>query len=360
MKILYVGSDLAHPCVTMEAKMISALLEGCESIDSHILSVDILGTHYSAEKFSSVYGVKCGGDFVRKPVYGIEMLFKYFRLIKQGFNIVHFVWVGFSPFLPLLISIAHKYDSKVVVTILNRNSPSDRYATADALVFHSNDTLQLFKENLCDSLYYKFIMPVVMLPEKIFASSYDVAPFFVYLSGPKSRQQIEERGVILLFKVFGRLLSQGSDVKVKFLNRWPDGAEQLEQLKLKYSAHNVEFYHEPVADIYTLLRQSRGVVLPYIHNKIGEVPLSALEAIACNRAVIATNGLGLTKEFSENENVHILTTEVAEWVSKITIVSKNLCSDDSVNDSKHINSLIADYRKKHTDLYEHLLESKSS
>jgi len=97
-------------------------------------------------------------------------------------------------------------------------------------------------------------------------------------------------------------------VRLKFFNRWAGGFDILERLRLSCEAYNVEIHHEFRYDINNLIAKSMGVIIPFVGNRIGDVPMSVIEAFACGRPAIVTRGLSIAEEVSQS-GAGIVTSE---------------------------------------------------
>jgi glycosyltransferase involved in cell wall biosynthesis len=75
---------------------------------------------------------------------------------------------------------------------------------------------------------------------------------------------------------------------VKFLNRWPEGRVQLDRLKARYRADNIDLIDEHCSDIGNLIARGCGVVIPYRNLSQGDLPLSAIESWSVGRPIVAT------------------------------------------------------------------------
>jgi len=88
--------------------------------------------------------------------------------------------------------------------------------------------------------------------------------------------------------------ARGEKARLVFLNRWPAGEEYLKRLADEAGAANVDIVSGQGMDIAELIASSSGVIIPYCNEVIGDVPVSAIEALACGRPVIATRETGIS------------------------------------------------------------------
>lgn len=309
MKILYVGSDIISPSTTMEGKMIERLVNQLDcSMKKHqvkILSINISQRTSATNRIVPVHGTRKGPIIFQKIVYGFELIAKYLYLLKkENYHIVHFIWVGFTPIFEFLIQYAKRHRIKVIVTILNRHSPPTRYRHADHLVFHSYRTQQNFITRIKKPPSSSVILPGISKKKASVKFNPSDTPYFVFASGPRAYSQIKNRGIHLLFDAFGKLSRQNSNIQLRFIGRWPRGKSILSYMAQQYgAATNICMTHNYITNLEKVIAKSRGLIIPYTCQEIGDVPLSAIEALAVGRPVITTQDFTLPRDCSANPSV---------------------------------------------------------
>ncbi len=262
----------------------------------HDISIRMVSLEFTKDKEKRFYirqvkGMQRGPLLLRKLTYGLAMLLALKKELREEVDVVHFIWVGVSPIINLAVRWCRKKNTNIVATILNRYAPPERYIELDHLVFHSDSAQAQYIAAGFPPTRTSLIPPPVDLvnlptPKK-------AEPYFVFASGPRTSAQIVERGVELLFEVFGRLKKEGHPIRLYFFGRWPEGEQELEALKLKYEADNVVLFHKHQSTLLDDLSKSSGLIVPYVGSRIGDVPLTAIEAFAVGKPVISSIGLGL-------------------------------------------------------------------
>ena len=269
------------------------------TLDIRMLSIELNGDKELKEHIRQVNGFLKGPLFFRKVSYGLSMLLALRNELESDVDVVHLMWVGTSPIIKMIVRWCEKKNKKVIATILNRHAPVRRYFGLHHLIFHSASARKQYLNAGFLQKYTSIIPPPVDLDD--FPEPSEAEPYFVFASGPRTSEQITERGVILLFQVFGRLFKEGFKIQLDFYGRWPEGEQELCALKNIYGAENVNLYHRHRPNLLQKLSKSSGVIVPYVGNRIGDVPLAAIEAFAAGKPVISTLGLGLDEYLQDSE-----------------------------------------------------------
>jgi glycosyltransferase involved in cell wall biosynthesis len=142
-------------------------------------------------------------------------------------------------------------------------------------------------------------------------------------SGPRTIEQIEERGLILLFQAFEILARRRSTAKLHIFGRWKEGAPAIERIKSRYTVPNVFLHHEYEPELPSWVARSSGVIIPYVSNRIGDVPMSALESMACGRPAIATTGIGLDEFLADNIAGILIQPDAASLANAVEQIMQN-------------------------------------
>ena len=291
---LFVGTDLHPPATCMEAKMVQAIKSAGEKRGYRFraLSVQLANPRTDDADFVYAQGPAWGPVWLRKPFYGVSLLRQLNRELRRRPDLVHFLWVGFPWLTPYILARLRRAGIPSVVTVLNRYTPPDRYRLAAHLVVHSSSTATLYRDaGFTEAQITRQPPPV---DRDAFVPTNDIPePFFVMASGPRTIRQIEERGIYLLFQAFRILQDRQSPARLHLFGRWPEGADLLQGILENSGAGNVTLHQDHESDLPRWIARSAGVLIPYVNSTIGDVPMSALEALACGRPVIATRGLGL-------------------------------------------------------------------
>lgn len=285
--VLYIGSDLAPPYTTMEAKMVDTLINQLsENYSCKRISINVSKGKEELSNTISVNGMQKGPVAFRKLVYGIELFLVYLSvLVKSKVDVIHMIWVGFDPLTQIMIKLAKFKGVKVFVTVLNTHSPMARYKSADRLVFHS-----IYSKNRLIASHPKVEQACVIPPPvKEMSFSKKQQPYFVFASGPRTKQQLQERGVYLLMDAMKVLQDSGSNISLRFIGRWPEGAHYLDEIIAERKLNNVSISHHHVADMDNVIGEASGLIIPYVGESIGDVPLSALESLAFGTPVITSH-----------------------------------------------------------------------
>lgn len=229
----------------------------------------------------------------RKPVYAFNLVRAVEAEIDRGVDVVHFVWVGFPVLFGILQRRFHKAGARSVTTLLNRYARPERYIRSDRLIAHS----PAVRDRLMASGYAESritLLPPPIDDTRYFPRDTNPEPYFVFASGPRTRAQVEERGVLLMYRAFAKLKANGETARLVFLNRWPAGEQYLKKLADGTGATNVDIVSGQGLDVAELIASSSGVIIPYCKEVIGDVPVSGIEALACGRPVIATRECGIS------------------------------------------------------------------
>lgn len=317
--VLYVGSDLSPPYTTMEAKIVDTLTsELDDSCSFTIISINVSKNKKKQANTVSVNGAQKGPVQIRKIVYGLELLFAYINVLrKTKIDIVHLIWVGFDPLTQIMIKLARLRGARVIVTVLSKHSPMSRYRSADTLVFHSAHS----KEGAANTLPHNMSTRIIPPPVKQRTFVKKKAAYFVFASGPRTKQQIEERGVILLMDAMQILQKSNEEIGLRFIGRWPEGADLLEEIIQQRGLNNVVITHEHVSDVDDLIGEASGLVIPYVGESIGDVPLSALESLAFGTPVITTHEFHVL-EADEQPAITICEQDAEKLANAMLAVSK--------------------------------------
>jgi glycosyltransferase involved in cell wall biosynthesis len=297
LSILYVGSDLSPPFTTMEAKMVGIL--NCEFKDNYrikSISINVSKDKIKQNGIIAVNGSQKGPILVRKIIYGVDLLITYSKvLLLSKPDIIHFIWVGFDPLTSIMIKLAKWKEIKVVITVLNTHSPMSRYAWADRLVFHS-----IFSKNKL-SITQPNIESAKVIPPPVRQKTFEKneALYFVFASGPRTRAQITERGVYLLMDAMRILQDSNTAITLRFIGRWPEGAKLLDEIIKQRELRNVVISHHHVENMDNVIGEACGLIIPYVGETIGDVPLSALESLAFGVPVISTHEFHILKTDEE-------------------------------------------------------------
>jgi len=244
--------------------------------------------------YSYVNGPPHGPTWFRKIFYGANLLRALKKEVGAGARVVHLLWVGFPVLTPFIIKRLRRAGINTLVTVLNRHTPPERYQHANLVIVQSDETLATYKHAGYPLSNLELIAPPVDL-ERFRPSDTPAEPFFVMASGPRTAAQIRERGILLLFEAFEELARRGSPARLCFFGRWRQGKHLLEEIRSRFPSANITMRHDYSPELPRLIARSSGVIIPYTSNRIGEIPMSALEAMACGRAVIATEGIGLNE-----------------------------------------------------------------
>jgi glycosyltransferase involved in cell wall biosynthesis len=285
--VLFVGSDLSPPYTTMESKMVNTLINHLSGkFNFKIISINVSKNKQEQTNIIKIRGIYSGPIFFRKLFYGIELLFVYLAvLLKNKVNIVHFIWVGFDPLTQLMIKMAKFRGAKVIVTVLNKYAPMSRYKFSDQLIFHSIFSKNELLENNPSIATAKIIPPPVN--ERTFKKQ--ERPYFVFASGPRTVEQIKVRGVFLLLDAMRILQDANEKITLRFVGRWPEGAKLLDEIVQKRELKNVLISHNHINDMDTVIGEASGLIIPYVGESIGDIPLSALESLAFGTPVITSH-----------------------------------------------------------------------
>jgi len=346
VKVLIIGTELSPPFTSMEAKMVDYLVASASENGAEIelISIELSDGKHRRADICQVNGTKKGIPLYRKLVYGVELLRVVRNKLKAGVDVLHLIWVGVSPIITILRHWARQTETKIIVTILNKHAPASRYADLDGYVFHSPSTQGKFvKGGIPQSKTHLILPPVNCVASfKVTAAE----PYFVFASGPRTSEQIVERGVHLLFEAFSKLNKDGVKVGLRFFGRWPAGASELVALKEDYGAHNVTIYNSHRTDLLDQIASSSGVIVPYVGGKIGDVPLAALESLALGRPVISTRGLGLDDYLEGSLAGVLINPDVSELYHAVSRLSKDTESrkDSALELAKsfHYKTFVAD------------------
>lgn len=138
--VLVIGSDLLPPYITMEAKLIGWLREELVGMfDFKVMSINVTKRYQRSSEMVSINGLARGPMTIRKLVFGFQLLWSYWRMLRMfNVSVVHLVWVGFDPLTRMMIRMAKRRGARVVVTVLNVYVPARRYEGADIFIFHSD------------------------------------------------------------------------------------------------------------------------------------------------------------------------------------------------------------------------------
>lgn len=294
--ILFVGSDLSPPYTTMEAKMVGALTSQLnDKYDFNLISINISADKKDLQNMIPVKGTQKGPVAFRKLVYGVELFLVYLNaLSKMKIDAMHFIWVGFDPLTQIMIRLAKRKGIKVIVTVLNRHAPMSRYSSADLLVFHSIHS----KNSL---IAHPGVEQAIVIPPPVKNKSFNknVMPYFVFASGPRTKDQIKGRGVYLLMDAMRILEDAGEKIRLRFVGRWREGAHHLEKIIEQRGLKNVDITHHHVDDMDKVIGEASGLIIPYTGESIGDVPLSALESLAFGTPVITSHKFHVLSEDEE-------------------------------------------------------------
>lgn len=317
--ILYVGSDLSPPYTTMEAKIVDSLISQLnDKYNFKLISINVSADKQNQSNTIPVSGAQKGPILFRKLVYGVELLLVYLTvLLKMKVNVVHFIWVGFDPLTQIMIKLAKLRGIKVIVTVLNRHTPMSRYHSADQLVFHSADSKNKLIKSHPNVEYAKVIPPPVK--KKSFIKK--EKPYFVFASGPRTREQIEERGVYLLMDAMRIIQDSNEEIGLRFVGRWPEGAPLLDQIIEQRKLKNVVMSNDHVNNMDDVIGEACGLIIPYTGESIGDVPLSALESLAFGTPVITTHEFHVLST-DEEPAIRICDQDAVKLANAIIEVSK--------------------------------------
>jgi len=327
--VLYVGSDLSPPYTTMEAKIVDTLInQFSDRYSFKRISINVSKDKEKREDTISVNGTQKGPIQFRKLVYGVELFITYLRvLLISKPDVIHLVWVGFDPLTQVMIKLAKRKGIKVIVTVLNTHSPMSRYGSADQLVFHSAYSKNKLLNSHPNVERAKVIPPAV--EEKSFIKK--EKPYFVFASGPRTREQIKERGVYLLMDAMQIVQQSNKDISLRFIGRWPEGAHLLDEIIKQRDLKNVVISHHHVDDVDNVIGEASGLIIPYVGESIGDVPLSALESLAFGVPVITTHKFHVSST-DEEPAITICEQDAQKLADAIIAVSQlgdisSLCKD---------------------------------
>jgi len=322
MRILVIGSELHPPPTNMESQMLACLKENrlSEKYDIRALSIRINKPPTPTDSFNYVLGLRYGPVILRKPFYGLELIFRLEREIKKGVDIVHFIWVGFPFITQCLIRYLIKKKIKILYSVLSSATPPARYRGAHQLMVSTHETYRRYLDYGFDATRVNLIPPPVDRA-KFFPSDTPPRPYFVCASGPFTASHINQRGVPILFKAFAQLWAENIPVELKYFGRWPEGHTLLESIANKYKARNVTIKTGYCEELPEIIRNSMGVILPYIAT--GDAPLSALEAICCGRPVIITHGPGLGKDIADYGAGYVVSATPASIAAAVKNIMGN-------------------------------------
>jgi glycosyltransferase involved in cell wall biosynthesis len=346
--IVFVGSDLSPPYTTMEAKMVDTLISQLhDKYDFKLISINISADKKNLQHTIPVRGTQKGPVAFRKLVYGIELFLVYLStLSKAKIDAMHFIWVGFDPLTQIMIKLAKRKGIKVIVTVLNRHAPMSRYGSADLLVFHSTHS----KNSL---IAHPKVEQAKVIPPPVKNKSFakKAVPYFVFASGPRTRDQIKERGVYLLMDAMRMLQDTGSNIRLRFVGRWREGAHYLEEIIEHRGLNNVDITHHHVNDMDNVIGEACGLIIPYTGESIGDVPLSALESLAFGTPVITTHEFHVISD-DEEPAIRIIAQDAAKLAGAMVDVSQlgdvsAICKDivKECSNEQFIESYDAIYRQ---------------
>lgn len=293
--VVHLGSDLLPPFTTMEAKMVNTLHTHLkDNYRFRLISINVSrDTATVAPSATGINGWRRGPMILRKFSFGIQLLRVYTNLLlSRRVDIIHMIWVGFDPLTSFMIRMAKKKRAQVIVTVLNTFAPFSRYRLADCLVFHSQHSKNRFLVGHPEALRSVVIPPPVHLKTRPRRKS----STFVFVSGPRTKAQIRSRGVPLMLDAMRILQNRGSDIRLEFIGRWPEGAGILENMMQERALTNVNMSHEYRPDVNELVAGAAGLLIPYVGDRTGDVPLSALESLAMGTPVITTLGFHIRRE----------------------------------------------------------------
>lgn len=291
-RILVIGSDILAPPSTMEARMVRLAIIDLQNVaDVTLLSIEYGQSNESRKPHSNetalTIGWFGGPAWFRKLRYLSIFILTVLRLSRRKYDTCWFVWVGFPVLTQWAIRRFRGAGSFVITTVLSRSASPKRYCDSDAIVVHSQSL-----RNVYSSYQHKCIRlippPCNVSQAQVDLSIHKPLPYFVFASGPRTKAQIMDRGVILLFTASRLLRKNGTYIGIKFLNRWPDGYAILEKLRSDNQADDVEIFNGYCHDIGSLIARGLGVVVPYLNTDQGDVPLSAIESWSVGRPIVST------------------------------------------------------------------------
>ena len=156
-------------------------------------------------------------------------------------------------------------------------------------------------------------------------------PYFIFASGPRTRKQIQERGVYLLMDAMRIIQDANENIELRFVGRWQEGTKILDQIIEKRKLKNVVMSNNHINNMDSLIGESSGLIIPYIGESIGDIPLSALESLAFGTPVITTHEFHVITDDEEpairicDQNAEKLAKTMIE-VSKLGDISQ-LCKN---------------------------------
>jgi len=288
-----IGSDLAPPSMTMEGKILSLMREQLPWVDWEVVSLRVSGESKAGpDFFRTIVGLRRGPMWLRRLSYLPSFVIAVALSLKANPQLVHIAWVGHPLLVRSVIRVAHSVGAAVMVTVLDRRTSPRSIMAADLILVHSEGTYHYYSEAFQDSSKLLFRPPPIDL-QRFRPVAGETKDEVLILSGPRSPAQMAWRGTFLALEA-GRILGRrGSPVEIVLLNRWMGGHDVLDSAVDACAPTNFRIEHGHVTNVEVRIARSLAVLVPFLEGAPGDVPLSAIEAWACGRPVIATVGLGL-------------------------------------------------------------------
>lgn len=295
-KIALVGSDLHPPFISMEAKLANILVQGCPNAEFVRVSICVGKQADSQPGFIFIDGIRKGPLFCRKVLYMLKLIKCIIHLRRLGYTHYHFIWTAPQLILYMLPYFIHTIRGYAFITVINRFLNPSIYNNFNVIVTHTNDTHQAISNIVDRHTRIETIPPPVPEYDGNLLDTTPTNPYhFIFLSAPKSKAQLHSRGISLLAQTFGILEEEGAPHELTIFNRWKEGERTIKREFAKYNISNVNIVTSIEIDPLREIISSCGVIVPYVGRCIGDVPLSALEAAASGRTVVATTGLGVAE-----------------------------------------------------------------
>ncbi len=297
--IVIIGSDLHPPIANFEGSIAQTIFNGISLKKIHRISICVAREGESDKNFTCLRSPIKRPLLLKKIYLGVALIAKIRLALKQGVPVFHFVRAGqdfLGAFLCLWLRLAGR---KVVVTLLSDAPSMLGLRFSHAILVHSPKALNYLISNgadvrkcVCINPPVRFSTPSKRMAPKINLSNNTRFQFLV-LSAPNSRAQIGRRGVPLLIDACQILDARGAPIDVCIHGRWPEGHGILQSMIERANVRNLQIKTAVLDNLGAEIEKSAGIILPYTGKGMPDVPLSALEAAALGRCVLATQGLGI-------------------------------------------------------------------
>jgi glycosyltransferase involved in cell wall biosynthesis len=326
-EVVYVGMDLFPPYNEICSKIVHSLTKNLHNSRRYIiLSIPNPVVKMASPPDNNYISLPSGGSVISALLLPLYLQ----RYSRSGKTIIHFIMPAkHNRYMSLLLIFCKMRRIPTIFTLLKSNEDQISCARhADIIVAQTKYAMEKAKKLL--PMHRNIYLISCGTPEvrKFQVDKREKDVLFVGI--PWKRNDLERRGVQLLFNTIEYIQEIDDDVHFTILNRALNNSSIIDNMASSISSERVDIIHGSVPDISTYYSKSSVFLCLHLDFLCPDPPLSVIEACACGCPIITTRFNSLSEDIQKagagvivETNPQSVAKAINEVFSKEDLYSQN-------------------------------------